>query len=93
MPTEALSDNGLIEVWSALEAPLGAPEVAPAKARLTVRDAKEFRHANAGRSKFSSRSSSLIGSLFRPTAKHNNGHRRRSQAAAYDFGRTKVKEK
>jgi hypothetical protein len=42
---------------------------------------------------FSSRTSSLIGSLFPPTAKRNNGHRRRSTAAAYDFVRTKVKEK
>jgi hypothetical protein len=42
----------LIEGWPALEAPLGAPDVAPAKARLTVRDAKGFHHGNTRRSKF-----------------------------------------
>jgi hypothetical protein len=42
---------------------------------------------------FPSRTSSLIGSLFPPTAKRNSGNRRRSTAAAFDFVRTKVKEK
>jgi len=54
---------------------------------------KKLQHGNAGQSKFFLLELVALRFAISATAKRNNGHRRRSTAAACNFVRTKVKEK
>jgi hypothetical protein len=93
-PAYAIDDQTAITVTDGeVEVVSEGTRTAPAKARLTDEMPRDPTTTMPVGPNFSFRISSLIGSPFRPTDKRNNGHRRRSQAAACHIVRTKVKEK